>query len=160
MNDKRKFLICNLKANFVILSRFSINFVNDLCKDPADITYHFKWLLDENVIVENFKEDGLWIDHIETKYDVLDGALVRAPSDPNDTENVKDSSTFIAYSIPGSVFELEFAFQHGIIDVYKIYDGGHNRVTSYEPQFQLSDIKGLQVWGDVKKVKEVTFYYA
>lgn len=68
--------------------------------------------------------------------------------------------TDLRYSFVGSVFELEFAFQHGIIDVYKIYDGGHNRVTSYEPQIPLSEIKGLQVWGDVKKVKEVTFCYA
>lgn len=125
-----------------------------MCKDPADITYHFKWLLDENVIVENFKEDGLWIDHIETKYDVLDGV--------SKIFNASFTASIIIarYSISGSVFELEFAFQHGIIDVYKIYDGGYNRITTYEPQLQLSEIKGLQVWGDVKKVKEVTFCYA
>lgn len=144
----------------LFFGRFSINFVNDLCKDPADITYHFKWLLDENVIVENFKEDGLWIDHIETKYDVLDGVLTSTANTHN-THNAKGNCIIIdRCSFPGSIFELEFAFQHGIIDVYKIYDGGHNRVTSYEPQIPLSEIKGVQVWGDVKKVKEVTFCYA
>ncbi|KAL9889406.1 galectin-5 isoform X2 [Glossina fuscipes] len=111
---------------------FSINFVNELCKNPSDITYHFKWKLDENVIVENFKKNGEWIDHIETTYDELDG----------------------------SFFELEFAFQDGIIDVYKIYDGGHNRITTYMTEIDISEIKALQVWGDVQKIKELTFCYA
>ncbi|XP_046805704.1 uncharacterized protein LOC111686121 isoform X3 [Lucilia cuprina] len=51
---------------------FSINFVNELCRNPAFITYHFKWILDENVIVENYKENGEWIDHKEKMFDQLD----------------------------------------------------------------------------------------
>ncbi|XP_075145326.1 uncharacterized protein LOC142220210 isoform X3 [Haematobia irritans] len=51
---------------------FSINFVNELCKNPDFITYHFKWLLDEQVIVENYKDNGSWMDHMEQDYDSLD----------------------------------------------------------------------------------------
>lgn len=112
-------------------TEFSINFVNELCKNPSDITYHFKWLLDEKIIVENFKMNGVWIEHLEKEYDELDG----------------------------SVFDLEFAFQNRIY-VYKVYDGGRNCITAYETQFDISEIKALQVWGDVQKIKELTFCYA
>ncbi|KAM7363293.1 16 kDa beta-galactoside-binding lectin isoform 2-T6 [Cochliomyia hominivorax] len=111
---------------------FSINFVNELCRNPSNITYHFKWILDENVIVENYKEDGQWIDHKEKMYDQLDG----------------------------TIFELEFAFQDGYIDVYKIYENTPNRITTYEPELDINEIKSLQVWGDVKKILEITFKYA
>ncbi|XP_075145325.1 galactose-binding lectin l-1 isoform X2 [Haematobia irritans] len=111
---------------------FSINFVNELCKNPDFITYHFKWLLDEQVIVENYKDNGSWMDHMEQDYDSLDG----------------------------QIFELEFAFQDGVIDVYKIYENAPNRITTYETYFDISDIKGLQVWGDVKKISELTYKYA
>ncbi|XP_005185004.1 uncharacterized protein LOC101897112 isoform X2 [Musca domestica] len=111
---------------------FSINFVNEICKNPDFITYHFKWLLDERVIVENYKDNGSWVDHQEQDYDSLDG----------------------------SIFELEFAFQDDVIDVYKIFDNKPNRITTYEPYFELSEIKAIQVWGDVKKISELTFKYA
>ncbi|XP_061400346.1 galactose-binding lectin l-1 [Musca vetustissima] len=111
---------------------FSINFVNEICKNPDFITYHFKWILDEHVIVENYKDNGSWVDHQEQDYDSLDG----------------------------SVFELEFAFQDGVIDVYKIFDNKPNRITTYEPYFELSEIQAIQVWGDVKKISELTFKYA
>ncbi|XP_059220021.1 uncharacterized protein LOC106081010 isoform X2 [Stomoxys calcitrans] len=111
---------------------FSINFVNEICNNPEFITYHFKWILDEQVIVENYKDNGSWMDHMEQDYDDLDG----------------------------SVFELEFAFQDGVIDVYKIYENAPNRITTYETYFDISEIKALHVWGDVKKISELTFKYA
>ncbi|XP_073824740.1 uncharacterized protein isoform X2 [Musca autumnalis] len=111
---------------------FSINFVNEICKNPDFITYHFKWILDEHVIVENYKDNGSWVDHQEQDYDSLDGPI----------------------------FDLEFTFQDGVIDVYKFFDNKPNRITTYEPYFEISEIKALQVWGDVKKISELTFKYA
>lgn len=106
--------------------------------------------------MENFKKNGEWIDHIETKYDELDGVLNNTGSNSSHTY----TNTIINYSVLGSFFELEFAFQDGIIDVYKIYDGGHNRITTYMTEIDISEIKALQVWGDVQKIKELTFCYA
>ncbi|KAM7363291.1 uncharacterized protein ACRADG_000258 isoform 1-T5 [Cochliomyia hominivorax] len=137
---------------------FSINFVNELCRNPSNITYHFKWILDENVIVENYKEDGQWIDHKEKMYDQLDGVFHSKNS--FSSHSLFTNNTIDNYSILGTIFELEFAFQDGYIDVYKIYENTPNRITTYEPELDINEIKSLQVWGDVKKILEITFKYA
>ncbi|TMW49306.1 hypothetical protein DOY81_005606 [Sarcophaga bullata] len=110
---------------------FSVNFVNEICRNPAFITYHFKWIIDENVIVENYKDNGKWIAHKEKQNDQLDG----------------------------TIFDVEFTFQDGYIDVYKFYQDLPNLISTYETQLNISDIQGLQVWGDVMKITEVSFKY-
>lgn len=112
--------------------------------------------------MENYKDNGSWVDHMEQDYDSLDGVLFTDPNDPSDSyrNNNNNNNTILNYSVLGSAFELEFAFHDGVIDVYKIYENLPNRITSYEPYFEISEIKGLQVWGDVKKISELTFKYA
>ncbi|XP_075145324.1 uncharacterized protein LOC142220210 isoform X1 [Haematobia irritans] len=141
---------------------FSINFVNELCKNPDFITYHFKWLLDEQVIVENYKDNGSWMDHMEQDYDSLDGVSYSRDSNKSSVVSYQNNNnnSILDYSVLGQIFELEFAFQDGVIDVYKIYENAPNRITTYETYFDISDIKGLQVWGDVKKISELTYKYA
>ncbi|XP_073824734.1 uncharacterized protein isoform X1 [Musca autumnalis] len=147
---------------------FSINFVNEICKNPDFITYHFKWILDEHVIVENYKDNGSWVDHQEQDYDSLDGVLYSDDDENNNnndsplqyTNNNNNNNTVLNYSVLGPIFDLEFTFQDGVIDVYKFFDNKPNRITTYEPYFEISEIKALQVWGDVKKISELTFKYA
>lgn len=71
-----------------------------------------------------------------------------------------NNESILNYSVLGTIFELEFAFQDGYIDVYKIYENTPNRITTYEPELDINNIKSLQVWGDVKKISEITFKYA
>ncbi|XP_013098135.1 uncharacterized protein LOC106081010 isoform X1 [Stomoxys calcitrans] len=139
---------------------FSINFVNEICNNPEFITYHFKWILDEQVIVENYKDNGSWMDHMEQDYDDLDGVFIRDAANDFSVASYNNNNTILNYSVLGSVFELEFAFQDGVIDVYKIYENAPNRITTYETYFDISEIKALHVWGDVKKISELTFKYA
>lgn len=132
--------------------------MNELCADPAFITYHFKWILDENVIVENYKENGQWIDHKEKSCDELDGVF--HSKHLCNSDNICANNSIENNSVLGTIFELEFAFQDGYIDVYKIYENTPNRISTYEPSLDISQIKSLQVWEDVGKITEITFKYA
>lgn len=151
--------------------RFSVNFVNEHCKKPAFITYHFKWLLDINAIVENYKDNDIWINHLEKDFDGIDGVLYDTKRNNDNTDdsfdnninnnnNNDNSNSNNNYSLLGPIFELEFAFAERYIDVYRIILNTPNYVTSYEPYFSYSDIKAIQVWGDVKQVTDISFKYA
>lgn len=150
--------ILYLIIDIFLSSRFSINFVNEICKNPDYITYHFKWLLDENFIVENYKDNGNWVRHEEHSYDEFDGVFNNGKTPQS--QQIYTNNSVLHYSVLGSIFELEFAFQDGFIDVYKIYENTPNRITSYEPYLDITDIKSLQVWGDVMKISEISYKYA
>lgn len=69
------------------------------------------------------------------------------------------NNTIQSYSILGTMFDIEFTFQDGYIDVYKFYQGLPNLLSTYETQLNISDIQCIQVWGDVMKITEVSFKY-
>lgn len=139
--------------------------------------------------MEDYKEHGRWREHIRHDYDKPDGVLIinkkykRHTSNEqnnnnhddnnddnnnnNDAANVNclnnDTNNLILSNsdyILDNMFHLEFAFQSDTISVYKIYDGGANLLTTYETSLDIADIKSIQIWGNVKKVKELSFNYA
>lgn len=57
------------------------------------------------------------------------------------------------------MFDIEFTFHDGYIDVYKFYQDLPNLISTYETQLNISDIQCIQVWGDVMKITEVSFKY-
>ncbi|XP_037942165.1 uncharacterized protein LOC119675051 isoform X2 [Teleopsis dalmanni] len=126
-----KIRICGQIANDA--TEFSINFANETDACPDNITYHFKWNLLNHQITENYKYNGEWMEENNIDYNSLDG----------------------------TIFALEFAFQDNTIYVYLVDGEGRNFITQYNTdyEFGLCDIQSLQVWGDVEKVRELTFTY-
>ncbi|XP_055906510.1 galectin-9 isoform X2 [Eupeodes corollae] len=112
---------------------FSINFVTGTSPNPEDIAYHFKTIFSENIVVENSKRNGDWMDEQVKEWPVSDG--------------------------PG--FALEFAFTGGNVYTYLVEDEHSRNLISYYPlDYDLHEIDSVQVWGDVEKIQELTFRYS
>lgn len=139
--------------------RFSINFVNSVnCTD--NITYHFKVVVGEQLLIENYKIDGEWSDeHKETQLNVFDGNSDKEIKINSSITNGIQSVT--NYSFTESTFSLEFKldYPNSTIFVYQVREMGHNFVTRYETRFGLSEIKSVQVWGDVQKINAFSLNY-
>lgn len=58
--DNRSFIFNRTNIVTFPLSRFSINFTTSDCDCPDNIIYHFKLDLEDNVVIENYKEDNVW----------------------------------------------------------------------------------------------------
>lgn len=139
--------------------RFSINFVNSVnCTD--NITYHFKVVIGEQLLIENYKIDGEWSNgHKETQLNVFDGNSDKEIKINSSITNGIQSVT--NYSFTESTFSLEFKldYPNSTISVYQERGMGYNFVTKYETLFGLSEIKSVQVWGDVQKINAFSLSY-
>ncbi|XP_037942164.1 uncharacterized protein LOC119675051 isoform X1 [Teleopsis dalmanni] len=159
-----KIRICGQIANDA--TEFSINFANETDACPDNITYHFKWNLLNHQITENYKYNGEWMEENNIDYNSLDGRLTKHLTFNDSLSNgfnvnTNTSTDAFINSILGTIFALEFAFQDNTIYVYLVDGEGRNFITQYNTdyEFGLCDIQSLQVWGDVEKVRELTFTY-
>lgn len=109
---------------------FSVNFTVD-CGD--NIAYHFKTMFNKNTVVQNYKADGKW----------------HKPA-------INDENTWT--DGPGKKFVLTFHFDDNEM---LVYSGDENRHFQYkfEYQFDIGDIKAVQVWDDVDYISEIIFRY-
>ncbi|XP_055850812.1 galectin-4 isoform X2 [Episyrphus balteatus] len=131
INDGDKVLLKGLVKDNA--NEFSINFATGTGPNPEDIAYHFKTIFPENIVVENSKRNGDWMDEQIKEWPASDG--------------------------PG--FALEFAFTSGYVYTYLVEDEhSRNLISFYEHDYDLNEINSVQVWGDVEKIQELTFRYS
>lgn len=109
---------------------FSVNFTVD-CGE--NIAYHFKTMFSKNIVVQNFKAGGEW----------------HKPA-------INDDNTWT--DGPGKKFVLTFHFDDNEV---LVYSGDEDRSFQYrfEYQFDIGDIKTVQVWDDVDYISEIIFRY-
>ncbi|XP_055906509.1 uncharacterized protein LOC129941806 isoform X1 [Eupeodes corollae] len=138
---------------------FSINFVTGTSPNPEDIAYHFKTIFSENIVVENSKRNGDWMDEQVKEWPVSDGPLkVHLALNYTKFQNEDNSKSS---SISGPGFALEFAFTGGNVYTYLVEDEHSRNLISYYPlDYDLHEIDSVQVWGDVEKIQELTFRYS
>lgn len=128
------------------------------CTD--NITYHFKVVFADQLLIENYKIDGEWSnEHKERQLNVFDG---------NSENQIKNNSsitngiqTVSNYSFTESTFNLEFRldYANSTISVYQVREKGHNFLTKFETLFALSEIMSIQIWGDVQKINAFSMAY-
>ncbi|XP_055850811.1 galectin-4 isoform X1 [Episyrphus balteatus] len=158
INDGDKVLLKGLVKDNA--NEFSINFATGTGPNPEDIAYHFKTIFPENIVVENSKRNGDWMDEQIKEWPASDGPLkvhlaLNYSHFPNNKDNPKSSS------ISGPGFALEFAFTSGYVYTYLVEDEhSRNLISFYEHDYDLNEINSVQVWGDVEKIQELTFRYS
>lgn len=114
----------------------------------------------DQLLIENYKIDGEWSnEHKERQLNVFDG---------NSENQFKHNSsitngiqTVSNYSFTESTFNLEFRldYANSTISVYQVREKGHNFLTKFETLFDLSEIKSVQIWGDVQKINAFSIAY-
>lgn len=108
---------------------FSFNFINE---NRSNIQYHFKTNFVTDKIVKNFKILGDWGQEKREEIEWTGG--------------------------PGTEFILTFHFDDNEMFVYE-GDENRNFLHRFPYQFDIGDIKYVEVWGDVKFISEVIFRY-
>lgn len=110
---------------------FSVNFTMD-CGE--NIAYHFHTNFIDNTVQQNYKAAGQW----------------HKPA-------ISEDNTWT--DGPGREFVLTFRFDD---NDFLVYSGDENRNFQYkfEYQFDIGDIKAVQVWDDVDHIQEIIFRYA
>ncbi|XP_067614162.1 uncharacterized protein [Eurosta solidaginis] len=155
--------------------QFSINFANEPYEHPQSITYHFKWDIANKIIIEDYKENGQWIDYKETYLAEFDGRsknLILPTNKANShslSEGFANNSSAInktdisinanSYFLLGPEFDLEFSFQDDGIYVYLVLDDNRNNLAMFQSKNDYQYIQSIQVWGDVNKISQLSFTY-
>ena len=102
-----------------------------------------------------------WMD-ITDDEKTLNGRLsqdVNTAFNTNYSHNVNRPSNAFLNSFLGPNYALQFAFGLDDITVYLMYKDGSNEIARFTPYFDISNIKTIQVSGDVEKTTEVSFTY-
>lgn len=109
---------------------FSVNFTVD-CGE--NIAYQFETNFTENIVTQNYKTNGEWNRPLS-----------------------EDENTWI--DGPGHKFVLTFLFDD---NEFVVYTGDDNRMFQYkfEYQFDIGDIKCIQLWDDIDYISEIIFRY-
>ncbi|XP_067614165.1 uncharacterized protein [Eurosta solidaginis] len=131
--------------------QFSINFANEPYEHPQSITYHFKWDIANKIIIEDYKENGQWIDYKETYLAEFDGRSKNLilPTNKANSHSLSE----------GPEFDLEFSFQDDGIYVYLVLDDNRNNLAMFQSKNDYQYIQSIQVWGDVNKISQLSFTY-
>lgn len=125
--------------------RFSINFAQS---DENFIEYHFKYILENNTVIDNFKDHGEWFKGTHTVIN-KDHPLVKT----NDRQPREGSNG------DELVFHLMFNINENGVRVYNALSDGYEIIREYNRfNIQLSKIKKILLWGDVEEILEFTLY--
>lgn len=118
---------------------FSMNFTVDDCPVPDKIMFHFNVRFEEGVIVGNSKDQSGWHNEEIIDNDYIDPSVFRLFSDQK--------------------FSLIFTIKESEFIVYEEEDETRHLICKFEHRFPFDEITTFQVWGDVEKIKELTFRY-
>lgn len=108
---------------------FSVNFTLDCGENVA---YQFKTDFANNTVLHNSKTNGKWNGETAETNSWIDG--------------------------PGQQFVLTFHFTDSDVLVYSD-DENRNFISSFEYQFDIGDIRSVQVWDDIDYINEIIFRY-
>lgn len=100
-------------------------------RDPLQIAYHFRMSFVTNNVT-HFYKDGEWSD------------------------GISETNTFIKG--PGHNFIITFFFDDNEFVVYAD-DENRNYQYRYPYQYDIADIKYVQVWGDIERMDEIIFRF-
>ncbi|XP_031618099.1 uncharacterized protein LOC116337565 [Contarinia nasturtii] len=111
---------------------FSVNLTLDCCPNPLNIAYQFKTNFVEKSVSQNYKKVGIWNEGTEDELSWIQG--------------------------PGQEFIITFHFDDNELLIYS-EDENRNFLYKFDYNFDIGDIKAVQIWDDLDYVTEVIYRY-